>query len=353
MEHNYSCIDVTTNQQSNSLSTVSLLFTVLPRAGACLLCLPFPTTTVADALIESQLVVFAREDHDKPFTYRPVQVLKGSVETGNIDLFVNSTTRRMLQVHASDVVVLIRETEEGPWKSLGIADEEYQQVIHRILALSQDWVGKNGTAKRCAFFAQLLGHDNRAIFELSYLELGRAPYSTIKRVARLMSVEDLLPILQKREYFKWRSLAILMLAQDADVETRKLIKDRFEVCCKFAVTTNLGAWAAAFIEIEGTSAIDLIQDHYLRDTNRTEEEIQAVITALSIHGQDGRAGLRDRIASSYGVALQYHPYIAGRIANDLADWKKWEYRNDIEKLLAEARIEFTDSEAKAIPTYLK
>ena len=115
---------------------------VLPvPAHACPVCLPMPQTTAADRLINSQIVVFAREDPHKPFSYRTVNVLKGNPATTGVDLFINSSTRRRLSANPTHVAVLCRTDENSPWISLGIADQVYQQVVRRILALSREWNG--------------------------------------------------------------------------------------------------------------------------------------------------------------------------------------------------------------------
>jgi hypothetical protein len=113
-------------------------------------------------------------------------------------------------------VVLVRDSGDQSWRTVGIADGIYQQVVRRILTVAQDWSGPAGAEKRCEFFLTLPGRDNRALFELAYLELGRAPYRMIKRAGRNVSKEDLLAILQRREYIEWRPLAILMLSQGSN-----------------------------------------------------------------------------------------------------------------------------------------
>ncbi len=235
------------------------------RAEACPVCLPIPTKTAADFLIESEVVVFAREDPDKPFSYRTVKVLKGKVLTSNIELFVDSSTRRRLKANEDHVVVFVRLIGDQPWRSLGIADAEYQRIIRRVLIFANDWARKDGPTKRYEFFLPFFGHENPAIFELAYLELGRAPYSMIKHVARSISPDALRPMLRKREYIEWRSLAILMLAQNANGQDRDFIEDSFRGCQRFSLTTNLAAWATAYIELNGLSAVEEIEAKYLRD----------------------------------------------------------------------------------------
>src|ERR671924_1785413 len=83
---------------------------------ACLICIPYPEKTAADALLESATVILAREHPDKPFSYAPVEVLKGQTGGAEIDLFVDSATRRSLAVHPERAVVLVRKREGERWR---------------------------------------------------------------------------------------------------------------------------------------------------------------------------------------------------------------------------------------------
>jgi hypothetical protein len=322
-------------------------------AHACPVCFLLPTKTPADFLIESEFVVLARESPQQPFTYSPVQVLKGDSAPEEFGLFVDSTTRRRLKTNLNDAVVLVRMGRGKAWRSLGIADAEYQDVVQRILLFADTWTREGGSQERYKFFLSLFGNGNRRISELAYLELGRAPYSTIKKVARAVSPDDLRPILTRREYIEWRSLAILMLAQAPDEQDREFIESSFRDRQRFSLTTNLAAWTTAYVELNRLTAVEEIEEQYLRNANRTEAEVRAVITALSVHGRDGHVELRDRIAKSYGVALQFHPKVAGLIATDLTEWKQWDLRDEVAALLAKSETKFNTSDAKAIRNYLK
>jgi hypothetical protein len=156
----------------------------------------------------------------------------------------------------------------------------------------------------------------------AYLELARAPYGVIRRIGQFASRDDLQPILSQRSYFQWRSLAILILAQQADTDDRKYIEDHFRTCSKFSLTINLGAWAAAYIELNGNLALDQIEREYLSNPNRTAEEIEAVLAALSIHGRDAPTHLRRRIEQCYDTAARNHPLIVDKVSKDLAEWSK-------------------------------
>ena len=333
---------------------LSGLFAVLlsAHAQACPICVAMPTKTVADHLIESETIVLAREDADRPFTYSLVKVLRGKPPAGPFDLFVNSATRRRLTLNPGDAVVLVRKGKDQGWQSLGIADKEYQGIVQRIVLFADRWTREGDVQHRIEFFLSLFGHKNRAIFELAYLELGRAPYGTIKLMAEFISREELRPLLQRREYIEWRPLAILLLAQKADQRDRKLIETSFQSCQRFALTTNLAAWATAYIEIHGEKAVEEIEAMYLRNSQRSAAEVRAVLMAISVHGRSGRTRLRDRIVKSYGMALEIHPHGAGLIAADLTQWGQWNYNEVVAEILMNENLTFPPSEITAMRNYI-
>ena len=89
------------------LVTAAVMFWA-PVAKACVICVPYPKTTHADLLVAGETVVAARENPDKPFSYRVVETLKRTRDAADIDLFLNSTARRKLSLNTQDVVVLAR-----------------------------------------------------------------------------------------------------------------------------------------------------------------------------------------------------------------------------------------------------
>ena len=67
------------------------------QANACQVCIPVPEDTAADHIISAGAVVLARENPERRFTFLAAEVLKGELGQPEIDLFVNSTTRRWLE----------------------------------------------------------------------------------------------------------------------------------------------------------------------------------------------------------------------------------------------------------------
>ena len=72
---------------------------LVQAANACQVCIPFPTKTLADRLLEADALVMAREDPERPFHYVAVETLKGDPGDEPIDAFLPSKNRRMLARH--------------------------------------------------------------------------------------------------------------------------------------------------------------------------------------------------------------------------------------------------------------
>ena len=321
-------------------------------ADGCTLCIALPEKSAADYLIDSSCVVLAREDRDQPFSFAPVEVLKGDVNDTAIDLFLDSTTRRILAGDLNRSVILVQADDGGRWRSLGLATAEYEAVVRRILLLSPEWQGAEERAQRVEFFLPLFGHDDTQIRELAYLEMGRAPYPVIKRLSRVVSREQIEPFLRRPQYAQWRSLAILLTIHCGEARDRQYIGDSFRAAERFGLTANLAALAAASIEFDSADAVSFIEEKYFRNPDRIKEELIEVVRALSLHGTEGRTELRDQIVASYGVLLDIHPQLAPRVATDLLAWRRNEFTAKLARVeAADATLDYAGK--RAVRRYLQ
>ena len=114
-------------------------------------------------------------------------------------------TRRILNAYPNRAAILVQDPENGRWLNLGIADRSYASIVRRIIGFGPEWRTARGREHRIQFFLTLFGHSDRAIYELAYLEMARAPYGTIRKLGRTVSRQQLEPMLKQRVYIKWRS----------------------------------------------------------------------------------------------------------------------------------------------------
>jgi len=310
-----------------ALAAGAILLGAAETARACQVCLPFPKTSLADHLIEGDTVVLAREDPRRPFHYRAIEVLKGSAPQAPIDLFLDSGARRLLKFHPERSVVLAR-AKQGTWRRVAMVDATLLPVVRDVLKRAQEWQ-RAGTA-RYDYFARLFGHDHPVIRDLAHLEVARAPYSYLRKFGRGVPRQKTLAALRDYRYAEWWALHILLLAQSGDERDKQRILEAVRSAERFGSTLQLGAWATAYIEIEGEKAIEFLESSYLRHGRRVEERTE-VVAALSVHGNSGRTALRDRIVASYEVLLKEHPAMAPKLVGDLLAWRRWEMAEPVRR----------------------
>lgn len=291
---------------------------------ACQICIPLPQKSAADHLIESEVVVLAREDPERPFYFVTVEVLKGSPGPEKIDLFLDTSTRRQLSMHPGHSVLLVKGSgaADSSWRRIGLMDEAFGPVVKETLLRAPAW--KENPADRAAFFAKRLGDADPQVRTLAQLELARAPYAEIRKYGDVISRENIQDFLREVSYVEWHPLYILLLGQSGQPEDAERIRQSMENAARFATTLNLSAWATALVEIDQEKGVQFLEENYLSHSGRSAEELRAVLAALSVQGTNGSAALRDRIVSAYGIALERHPELAPYLAKDLLAWRRYD-----------------------------
>jgi hypothetical protein len=312
------------------LALVLLAGPLFQAANACQVCIPFPTKTLADRLLEADALVMAREDPERPFHYAAVETLKGDPGDAPIDAFLPSKTRRVLARHPERRMLLARVEPGGGWAALGIADGDYERIVRRIVQHAGAWRPmETDNRQRLAELAPLLGHADSRLHEMAYLEIGRAPYADIRRIASEVPIDKVRGMLDQPRYLEWRSLAILMLAQSTDPADRERIRTSLEAKQRLGSLLNLAAWATAYLAIEGTGGVEQIQRWYLVRTDRSREELREIVKALSVVA-GAEAQMREPVAAAYRKLLEMHPSLASDVSHDLIAWHRWDFVEQIQ-----------------------
>lgn len=302
------------------------------RAEACMVCIPFPEATATDRLLQADVVVLARENAEKPYSYVSVEVLKGVLNDPAIELFIDSSTRRRLATNPDHSVVLTFSSAAKNWRSAGYANPAYKALVGEILAHEPIWQRPGGAKSRATFFAPYLADADSAVSKLAYLEVGRASYDTIRQADSLVTSEQVHRFLDNPQYIEWHALYILLLGVDAKPTEEKRIRGAMARGAQFDLTLNLSAWATAFIEIDGEKAIDWLKAVYLGKPGRDPDTVLEIVKALSVHGARDRSVLQRRIAESYELLIQTYPSLAGWAARDFTAWGDWRFVETLTEL---------------------
>ena len=182
-------------------------------ALACVVCIPYPKETHADAIIANDVVVLARENPDKPFTLAIVEVLKGSTVDFATQIFLPSQIRMKLQRNPTHSIVLVQRRAANSWDWLSYATPAYLEFVHDVLAHETDWQGNRGQRPRFLYFTERLHDSDLTVRQQAILEIGRAPYAWVKVAAGKIPFEKVRATLADWQLIEWHSLYILLLAQ--------------------------------------------------------------------------------------------------------------------------------------------
>jgi hypothetical protein len=226
-------------------------------------------------------------------------------------------------------MLLARAKPGGDWSALGIADADYERVVRLILQHAGSWTPmETSNRQRLAELVPLLGHADSRLHEMAYLEIGRAPYTEIRRIATEVPIETVRDMLDEPRYLEWRSLAILMLAQSGRPADRARIRKTFDDKQRLGSTFNLAAWATAYLAIEGAGGVEHVRRWYLTRPDRSREELREIVKALSVIA-GAEAAMREPVAAAYRELLEVHPSLAPAVTRDLIAWRRWDFVDQI------------------------
>lgn len=323
---------------------------------ACQICVPYPEETLADRLLANDEIIFAREVPDTPYIFYQMEAIKGAGVTEPFKMFCDSSTRRKLQVSPDSAVVLTRKQNDS-WQRMTFAAPGVQSFIRNLVSTSKDWPEIPNNQARLKFFSKLLHSEDPKIQEQAYMEVGRAPYSTIKDLAKTVSRKQIYDLLLNFRLIEWHSLYILMLGQKGEADDLKYIRDKLQSAAQFGSTLNLSAWVTAFIESHPEDGIEEVERMYFISQNRTNEELIQVITSMSLLGSQTNPPdlisfkLRSRIVQSYAKLLESYPEMAGYVSRDLSAWRIQAYVDKISEIREHQKI-LDESSTYLIDYYL-
>lgn len=317
----------------DTILTIVLVWCILimpfrvPVAHTCQLCVPYPETTLTDRLLQNDEIIFARELPDSPYLFYPTEIIRGGMDTEPFKMFCDSFTRRKLSIIPGSAVVLAKRTEDEKWHFITFADIGFQSFIRTLISVGGEWSAQPNDRDRLQFFAKALNSEHSQIHIQAYLEVGRAPYSLIKTLAKEIDKTKIYDLLRDYRFIEWHNLYILILGQSRDAEDLKFIRDKVESTARFGTTQSLAAWITAFIESHPENGVAEVERLYFKSPNRTKGEIEQVMASMSVLGSQTTSfnpetfKLRSRIVRSYRTLLDNYPEMSGNVAQNLAAWR--------------------------------
>lgn len=320
-------------------------------AAACPVCIDKPEATLTDRLLEADTVVIAREDPSHPFRFAAAVLLKGGAVDEPIPLLLDSATRRLIALRPEDGV-LLAYGRDG-WSHAGYADAVWRATAAAILKEGPGW--REAPDSRFAFFAARLHDDDADLRRLAVDELSRARYGLIRAMDRPLGGAAARAALIDPARIPWAGFYILMLGLSERAEDHALVRDRVASAARLGGGRELDAWATAWIEIDGATAVAALAADWFETPDRPAADLRAVIDALSVHAREGEPALRPAILSALYALPARRPDVGGSVAAVLGAIGDFSQAEAIERAMRDVArrktLQLDDSELVSAALY--
>lgn len=320
-----------------ALATLAFLTAGTGPALACLVCFELPERTIADRLVEADVVAFAREDPDNPFGYSPVALLRGE-DPPPIPFLVNSSTRRRLAAAPEEAMLLAYETGNG-WAQLAYADPAVQAMAEEIVAFAPTWQAGDAAA-RFAYFAERHDHPDQVIRQIALAEISAAPYASIRTIEPRLAREEIVAVLRDPNRAAWAPIHILFLGLSDDPADQAFVRRAIDIAARYGVRSHLDAWATAYVEIDGPAAVERLNDLYFDVSQPDPDALNAVVTAFSTLSRGGDPSLRPAIDAAFRTLAADGPAsVVGQVAKQLLWAQDWSQSEGFAKRIASGQLD--------------
>ena len=308
-------------------------------AKACAICISMPKDSVADAIIDADLVAILREDPAHPFHYSVQRTLFGASAIAPPPPFlVDSVMRARLASHPQEGA-LATWTKTGGWLLHGHASVALEQVAEHALEVSDVWMGADGVQARFDFFARHHAASDPAVQELALIELARMPYSMLRTLQPGIDRSHVAQRLVDARWLEWTPIYILILGQSDDDDDQEFVRRAAKAALARSGHGDLAAWVTAWIEVDGALAIKAIRRDYLSGQGVSDTDLRAIAMALAEQSVGGDAAVALQASRAMREAAALHPTVAGIAARALLAAKDWSAASMIAAQLERGAIE--------------
>ncbi|MFC7338627.1 hypothetical protein ACFQY0_15635 [Haloferula chungangensis] len=215
---------------------------------------------------------------------------------------------------------------------LGPYSAELTELMRLIFPLKTlEPSSESGWSKQLETFRPYLSHRDPRISSSAWTAWALAPYRVLRRQRPLPDRDILLSWLDDPTRAGEASLYWTLLGLQADRPIKARLRRTILTSWKENDSSHLAALLDAELSASGPRAIDFIVSRYIDDRDRTLDEIQCALLALSMHANEGDPALREPIALAFEAFVEKRRPLSGLVALDLQKWQRW----SVAKLYAE------------------
>lgn len=330
-------------------------------AFACTICAPSQQDNLlTQRLLQADHAVLATSVPGS-YQFQPTERVKGDMPKGNVVADESGGGAARIP-YSNATLLLVHSADTQSWRVLGPLGRARADWAHQLVTMGPAHaLGPNPSAetwaKRLDFFVGDLENPEPLIAQAAYDEISLAPYASLRTLKPRLDVKKLLSWIDTPELTSLRvamraarrPLYAMLLGIAGVPTTVATLESKLLSGSRTENQADVAGLFAALLELRGNAGVMWIELNYLGDKQRSDNEIQAAIAALSVHGDDGVRVTKERVVQAYRVLIRKNPARAGLAASDLARWQRWEFDTDYLRLLKSGEpMPFLSSYAAAL-----
>lgn len=292
---------------------------------ACAFDLVKPERTTIDWIVEAPGLVLARPDPENPFGFKVLEVLVESTKPGRINQLVDSSLRRRLEANPEDSV-LFAQAGSGEWQRIAYVDAPMAGVLETALRNRASWVG-GMPQSRLDFIGHLQDSNSPRLRFVAIAELDKVPYARLRAMELRIPTQDLIDNLWRIEGYPYQAIHTLLLGLDGSDAAHTAIAGAMEMVQNGHLVRNLGAFSAAYVELEGADAVRFLARNVLEQSDEQIERIEQVVMALSVHHALVEPSTQAEIDKALAMLIRKRPEAGAIVARQFSlrtNWSQFE-----------------------------
>ena len=310
----------------------------LHGAWACAICAPDDAQgTVANRLRAAQRIVLAQVHADGKQADVRTTVL-GPKQQGVVS--IAGWQPGMPAVpgkSAGDLLVLVLHAGAPDWMAMGYLPATRAAWLTAVATSPRLEAGGFASRERMALFLRDLEDSSPIVAQVAYDEIASQPYAVLRANSAALAASRIAgwlqdPALRPRYPLYYLLLGLAGTAEDAGIVDAALARPDALRSAK-----ELSAMLAALVALRGDRGLAWMEQRYLQNAELADDEVQAALLALSVHGSDGARVTQEQVVAAYRRFIAANPHRAGFVASDLASWGRWEFAESLADALRSKR----------------
>lgn len=348
---------------------------------ACAICFSGLTVTPGQKLDAADQVVLAAPLPGGQF--RVVEVIKGGDTVGDVItepglavplakavMSVDGLTAgdEIAATPDENPLLVLRDRVSEKWTAMGTMNADHAAWLRQLaqtkhggslprptwpqMSLTASYLTEPEWRDRIALVASQLESNDPLVAEIAYGELARAPYATMRLIRSEIDAEKVRAWLADPRLASRHPAYTLLLGITGGAGDALDLERQIDAAMQKRDNVNLSAMLAADLELRGNARVGWLETTFLTDRQRSLQEVQAALLALSVHGGAADTLPRTRIVEAYRAFIAARPKMAGFVAMELADWEAWEATPDYVAIIRANAVK-DPGERFAILSYLQ